>query len=118
MEAPGTTLRPALIEAIRREVASQGFGDAEERWLTLVLQGDSTLPVPVAAAMVRRVRELPIGAELTALFSTLQRLKALTNPELTTSERRVTEALVRSVIAEAESLLIATTTIHTQGGAW
>jgi hypothetical protein len=30
----------------------------------------------------------------------------------------VTEALVRSVIAEAESLLIATTTIHTQGGAW
>jgi hypothetical protein len=48
---------------------AHGFDETTTLWLTLLLQSDPTLPAPTAGAMVARVRQLPIGADLAAACS-------------------------------------------------
>jgi hypothetical protein len=102
-------LSPQLEEAVRAEAEAHGFDEAATRWLALLLQNDPTLPVPTGGAMVARVRQLPIGADLAALDITLQRLDTYNSVELTTSERRVTAILLNGLISQAHALSSAIT---------
>ncbi len=104
-----STLPAELQEAIRAETEAHDFDETATRWLTLLLLNDPTLPAPTAGAMVARVRELSIGADLAALDHTLQCLNTRYLADLTTSERRVTIALLKDLIAQARALLAAIT---------
>jgi len=105
-----TPILPAeLQEAVRAETEAHGFDETAARWLTLLLLNDPTLPAPTAGAMVARVCELPIGADLAALDCTLQYLNTRYLADLTTSERRVAIALLKDLIAQARALLAAIT---------
>ena len=106
MDTP-PSLSPQLQEAILAEAEAHGFDETATRWLALLLQTDPTLPAPTAGAMVARVRELPIGADLATLDATLHRLGARSLAELTTSERRVTAMLLADLLAQAYALLAA-----------
>ena len=98
-----------LEKAVQAEAEAHGFDATATRWLALLLQDDSTLPAPTAGAMVARVRELPIGADLAALDAALQRLDTRNPAELTTSERRVTAILLNDLMSQAHALLAAIT---------
>ena len=93
-----SVLPPRLQKAVQTEADAHDFDEAATRWLALLLQDDPTLPAPTAGAMVARVRQLPIGADLAALDVALQRLSAHDPTELTTSERRVTAMLLRDLV--------------------
>ena len=98
-------LPPELREAIQAEAEVRSFDAVATRWLALLLQKDPTLPAPTAGAMVARVGELPVGADLAALDAGLQLLGARDPGELTTSERRVTAMLLEDLISTAQALL-------------
>jgi len=100
-----SSLSPQLQEAILAEAQAHGFDETATRWLALLLQTDPTLPAPTAGAMVARVRELPLGADLAALNATLHRPGGRSLAELTTSERRVTAMLLAGLLAQAHALL-------------
>lgn len=103
------TIPPQLEDAVRAEAEAHGFDETATRWLTLLLQDDPTLPAPTAGAMVARVCQLPIGADLAALDVTLQGLSVRNPIELTTSERRVTAMLLKDLVSQAHALLAAIT---------
>jgi hypothetical protein len=86
------------------EAIAQGFDKSAKRWLALLLREDTTLPAPTAAAMVKRVRRLPLGDDLASLDETMQHLSICDVDELTTSERRVIAALVSDLISRATAL--------------
>ncbi len=65
----GSTISPDIIKLFAREAEAHGFDETATRWLILLLQSDPTLPAPTAGAMVARVRQLPIGADLAAACS-------------------------------------------------
>jgi hypothetical protein len=98
-----------LEEAVQAEAEAHSFDKAATRWLALLLLDDPTLPAPTAGAMVARVRELPIGADLATLDTALQRLDASNPAGLTTSERRVTAILLNALMSRAHALLTAIT---------
>jgi hypothetical protein len=98
-----SALPPELQEAVQAEAEAHGFDEAAARWLALLLQDDATLPAPTAGAMVARVRELPIGADLATLDRALRQLGAYDPAELTTSERRVAAMLLRDLDASRGS---------------
>ena len=102
-------LPPQLEEAVQAEAEAHSFDTTATRWLTLLLQDDPTLPAPTAGAMVARVRELPIGADLATLDAALERLDTRNPTELTTSERRVTAILLDALMSQAHALLAAIT---------
>ena len=94
-----------LQEAVQAEAEAHDFDEAATRWLALLLQDDATLPAPTAGAMVARVREQPIGADLAALDTALRQLGARDPTELTTSERRVTAMLLEDLASQAHALV-------------
>jgi hypothetical protein len=94
-----------LQGAVQAEAGARGFDEAATRWLALLLRHDATLPAPTAGAMVARVRDLSIGADLAALDAALQQLGAHDPDGLTTSERRVTAMLLQDLAAQAHALL-------------
>jgi hypothetical protein len=98
-------LPQSLREAVQAEAGARGFDEAATRWLALLLRHDATLPAPTAGAMVARVRDLPIGADLAALDIALQQLGTRDPDGLTTSERRVTAMLLQDLAAQARALL-------------
>ena len=100
-------LPPQLKEAVEAETEAHGFDGTARRWLALLLQDDPTLPAPTAGAMVARVCELPIGADLVTLDVTLRLLETRKPCELTTSERRVTAMLLKDLVSQARALLTA-----------
>ena len=104
-----STLPTELQEAVQAEAEAHGFDEAATRWLALLLQDDATLPAPTAGAMVARVRQLSIGADLAALDTALQLLSGRDPTELTTSERRVTAMLLRDLASRAHALVAAIT---------
>lgn len=98
-------LPQSLREAVQAEAGVRGFDEAATRWLALLLRHDATLPAPTAGAMVARVRDLPIGADLAALDVALRQLGARDPEGLTTSERRVTAMLLQDLAAQVHALL-------------
>ena len=54
---------------------------------------------------MKRVRRLPIGQDLASLDDALQALKRHDTDDMTTSERRVTAALLRAMLSQANALL-------------
>lgn len=94
-----------LQGAVQAEAEAHGFDEAATRWLALLLQDDATLPAPTAGAMVARVRELPIGADLATLDVALRKLGRCDPARLTTSERRVTAMLLRDLASQAHALV-------------
>lgn len=98
-----------LQEAVQAEAEAHGFDETATRWLALLLQNDPTLPVPTAGAMVARVHQLSIGADLSLLDATLEGLSAHDPTQLTTSERRVTAILLKDLASRARTLLAAIT---------
>ena len=103
------TILPQSEDAVQAEAEAHGFDETATRWLVLLLQDDLTLPAPTARAMVARVCQLPIGADLAALDVTLQGLSVRNPIELTTSERRVTAMLLKDLVSQARALLAAMT---------
>ena len=61
---------------MQAEAEAHGFDETATHWLTLLLQNDPALPAPTAGAMVARVRQLPIGADLSLLDATLEGLSS------------------------------------------
>jgi hypothetical protein len=101
-------LPPELEEAVQAEAEAHGFDEAATRWLALLLLDDA-LPAPTGGAMVDRVRELPIGADLATLDAALSRLDERDPSGLATSERRVTAMLLRDLASQARALVAAIT---------
>jgi hypothetical protein len=100
-----TSLLPApLLEAVKTEAEAHNFDEAATRWLALLLRDDAALPAPTAAAMVKRVRRLPVGAVLASLDEGLQSLPICDIDDLTTSERRVIAALLSDLVSRANVL--------------
>lgn len=104
-----TSLSSELQEAVQAEAEAHGFNEVATRWLTLLLQADATLPAPTAGAMVARVRELPIGADLATLDVALRKLSECDPTGLTTSERRVTAMLLEDLASQAHALVVTIT---------
>jgi hypothetical protein len=100
-----TSLPSELQEAVQAEAKAHGFDEAATRWLILLLQADTTLPAPTAGAMVARVRELPIGADLAMLDVALRKLSGCDPAGLTTSEQRVTAMLLENLASQAHALV-------------
>jgi hypothetical protein len=100
-----TSLPSELQEAVQAEAKAHGFDEAATRWLALLLQADTTLPAPTAGAMVARVCELPIGADLATLDVALRKLSGCDAAGLTTSERRVTAMLLEDLASQAHALV-------------
>ena len=99
------SLPSELQDAVQAEAEAHDFDEAATRWLTLLLQADATLPAPTAGAMVARVRELPIGADLATLDIALRKLSECDPAGLTTSERRVTAMLLEDLASQAHVLV-------------
>ena len=78
-----------LEDAVKAEAEAHGFDETATRWLILLLQSDPTLPAPTAGAMVARVCQLPIGADLAALDVAIRHLGARNPAELSTALRRL-----------------------------
>ncbi len=71
-----------------------GQDPIEERWLAALLQFDSTLPRPVAQAMIQNVLDGPLGDSLRRSEGGLLGLEAIHLGEITGSEARTVLAIL------------------------
>jgi hypothetical protein len=65
-----------------------------EQWRTALLQFDSTLPRPVAQAMIQNVTRGPLGESLCQLEEGLSQLEGVRPEQITGSEARTVLAIL------------------------
>ncbi len=111
---PALTSRPPFISANQRDAAAetnaeQPLSDIEARRLQVLLERFSSLPLPVAVAMVKRASDGSVGSVLNQLEAALDQLNSLPNLQgLTGSEVRVLDVtlhLISTRIAELQNTL-------------
>ena len=83
---------PERREAVRRLVESYELDHIDTRRVVLLLEYDPGLPNPAAVAMVRHIRETPIGEALARVEEAFDMLEQL--PSLTPTERLTALALL------------------------